>query len=93
MTRATASLLAMIQLMSATPAAAVGRAHGWQGGTCARPATTSHAAPEINSIHHPIAAFPLLGNSDVAVRWEVRAGGLINPPPASQGHGHWRTNR
>ena len=79
----TATLSVTVQLMSATPAAAVGRAHGWQGGTCAGPATMSRclvcAAPEINSIHHPIAAFPLLGNSDVAVSWEVRVGGPHQP--------------
>ena len=90
----TATLSATVQLVSATPAAATGRAHGWRGGTCAcaGPATTSRsrclvcAAPKINSIHHPTAAFPLLGNSDVAVSWEVRAGGPHQPPrPASQG--------
>ena len=71
----TATLSVTVQLMSATPAAAVGRVHGWQGGTCAGPATMLLtmsrrlvcAAPKINSIHHPTAAFPLLGNSDVAV--------------------------
>ena len=81
----TATLSATVQLMSATPAAAVGRAHGWRGGTCAEPATTSRclvcAAPKINSIHHPTAAFPLLGNSDVVVNWEVWAGGPHQPPP------------
>ena len=81
----TAALSATVQLVSATPAAATGRAHGWRGGTCAGPAATSrglgYAAPEINSTHHPTAAFPLLGNSDVAVSWEVRAGGPHQPPP------------
>ena len=81
----TAALSATVQLVSATPAAATGRAHGWRGGTCAcaGPATTCLvcAAPKINSIHHPTAAFPLLGNSDVAVSWEVRAGGPHQPPP------------
>ena len=85
----TATLSATVQLVSATPAAATGRVRGWRDGTCAcaGPATTSRsrclvcAAPKINSIHHPTAAFPLLGNSDVAVSWEVRAGGPHQPPP------------
>ena len=81
----TATLSATVQLVSAAPAAAAGRAHGRRGGTCAGPATTSRclvcAAPKINSIHHPTAAFPLLGNSDVAVSWEVRVGGPHQPSP------------